>query len=194
MFTPGLTLHLVPRGVSPALCGALLCFLLPAFNSEFLLAAVILASTSALSAFVGPLGLSTPRAVAFREKPLTPALCASCPFGPPCLLPPALPLSRCSPGPPPRPHLQAHLSYPSLCIGHQMGRSHLKGWGGCQGPSPRPPTAHSRVRPHIPAFGAETLQHRCHHQPGPLANTPPVFWIPPPSPFSLSLQDQATNY
>lgn len=194
MFTFGLTLHLVPGGVSPALWGALLCFLLPAFDSEFLPAAVILASTSALSAFVGPVGLKRSPCSCFqREISDSGALC-QLPVWDPCLLPPALPLSRCSPGPPLLPHLQAHLSYPSLGIGHQMGWSHLRGWGGCQGPSPRPLTAHSGVRPDIPAFGAETLQHRCHHQPGPLANNPPAFWILPPPPFSLSLQDQATNY
>lgn len=128
-----------------------------------------------------------------REASASGALC-QLPVWAPLSLTSSLPLSRCSPGPSPLPHLQAHLSYPSLCIGHQMGWSHQKGSGGCQGPSPRPLTAHSGVRLRIPSFGAETLKHGCHHQPGPLANTPPAFQTLPPPPFSLSLQDQATNY
>lgn len=74
-------------------------------------------STSALVAFVGPVGLRAPCAVSFREKPLP--LCARCPCGPTCFLPPAL--SRCSPGPPPLPHPQTRLSYPSLRVSPQIG-------------------------------------------------------------------------
>lgn len=77
------------------------------------------------------------RAVVFRGKPLPLVLCANCPFGPTCLLPLALPRSRCSPGPPPLPHLQALLSYPSLC--------QPPDWAGVTqgGPGPAPSTPYS---------------------------------------------------